>query len=201
MTAGAAEPTDAELIERALRGERDAFAAIYDRYQLKVFRFARSMSGSETFAEDITQEVFVALLQDLARYDPQRASLSTYLYGVARNMTRARLRPERRLVELDRVQVARLEAAGGDDPTEALARSQDLTRLRKAIVGLPSRYREVVILCDIHELSYVEAAAVIDTPIGTIRSRLHRARNLLLLLLRSPERSRARHEPSRMFRV
>jgi RNA polymerase sigma-70 factor, ECF subfamily len=176
----AAEPTDTELVERALAGEREAFEALYHRYQAIVYRFARVMTGSPSVAEDVTQEVFIALMRDLARYKPQRAGLSTYLYGVAHNVTRARLRREQRFVNLDKMPVARSERAGSDDPSAALARSEDLLRLRKAIVSLPSRYRAVVILCDLQGLSYADAAAVINAPVGTVRSRLHRGRSLLV---------------------
>jgi RNA polymerase sigma-70 factor, ECF subfamily len=179
MGMSGAEPADAELVGRALGGEREAFEAIYCRYQAIVYRFARAMTGSPTKAEDVTQEVFVVLMRDLARYEPQRAGLSTYLYGVARNLTRARLRREQRFVNLDEMSAEGSEPADPDDPSAALARAQNLIRLRKAIVGLPSRYREVVILCDLHELSYAEAAGVIGTPVGTVRSRLHRGRTLL----------------------
>jgi RNA polymerase sigma-70 factor, ECF subfamily len=180
----AADPADAELVGRALRGEREAFEVLYRRYQAIVYRFARAMTGSPVMAEDVTQEVFVAFMRDLARYEPRRASLSTYLYGVARNVTRERLRREQRFVNLDEMCAEASEPACLDDPSTALARSQDLIRLRRAIVGLPSRYREVVILCDLHGLSYAEAARVIETPVGTVRSRLHRSRMLLAERLR-----------------
>jgi RNA polymerase sigma-70 factor, ECF subfamily len=179
MAGAGASVTDAELVERALGGERDAFEALYHRYQAIVYRFARAMTGSPSVAEDVTQEVFVALMRDLARYKPQRAGLSTYLYGVAHNVTRARLRREQRFVNLDEMPVARSER-GLDDPSASLARSEDLCRLRKAIVSLPSRYRAVVILCDLQGLSYADAAAVINAPVGTVRSRLHRGRSLLV---------------------
>jgi RNA polymerase sigma factor (sigma-70 family) len=124
------------------------------------------MTGSPSIAEDVTQEVFVALVRDLARYEPQRAGLSTYLYGVTRNVTRGRLRREQRFVNLDAVPANGPERAGWDDPSAALVRSEGLLRLRKAIVSLPSRFREVVILCDLHGLSYAEAAGVIDARVG-----------------------------------
>jgi RNA polymerase sigma-70 factor (ECF subfamily) len=197
---GAAEATDAELVRRAVDGERDAFEAIYRRHQAIVYRFARSMTGSSAMAEDVTQEVFMALMRDLARYEPQRAPLSTYLYGVIRNVTRARLRRERRFVTLDEMSEDVSEPVHSEDPPTLLARSRDLSRLRKAIVDLPSRYREVVILCDLHELSYAEAAAVIDTAVGTVRSRLHRGRCLLVERLRGPQRQGSRIAPGRMAR-
>jgi len=186
-----AEPADADLIERARDGERDAFEMIYRRYQAIVYRFARSMTGSAPMAEDVTQEVFVALIKDLARYEPNRASLSTYLYGVARNITRARLRREEQFVKLEHVSSNGSEPAGADDPSAALTRSQAVICLRRAIASLPSRYREVVVLCDLHGLSYAAAADVIHTPVGTVRSRLHRGRSLLIerLRCRTPEGS------------
>ena len=197
---GAAELADAELVGRALGGEREAFEAIYRRYQAIVYRFARSMTGSAPMAEDVTQEVFVALMRDLARYKLHRAGLATYLYGVARNVTRARLRREQRLVSLDEMSAARSEPAGPDDPSAALAQSLDLIRLGRAICSLPSRYREVVILCDLHGLAYAEAARVIDAPVGTVRSRLHRGRTLLVERLRCAQPERSRTAAGRMAR-
>ncbi|HEY5618524.1 MAG TPA: sigma-70 family RNA polymerase sigma factor [Vicinamibacterales bacterium] len=92
---------DDDLVRRAQAGEREAFAEIYRRYHAVVYRFARMMSGSLAIGEDITQETFTVLLRDLHRYKPQRSSISTYLYGVARNLTRSRLRRDRRLVRLE----------------------------------------------------------------------------------------------------
>jgi RNA polymerase sigma-70 factor (ECF subfamily) len=182
MASDRPEPADAELVRRALAGDREAFEAIYRRYEGVVYRFARSMSGSRSLAEDVTQEVFVALMRDLARYEPDRAGLATYLYGVARNVTRARLRREQRFVTID----ARAggDDAGRSDPSTALTRSQDLQRLRAAILALPCRFREVVILCDLQELSYADAGRALGVSIGTVRSRLHRGRTLLAARLR-----------------
>lgn len=191
-TVGPAQPADAELVRLALAGERDAFEEIYRRYHAVVYRFARMMSGSPAVADDVTQEVFVALMRDLGRYEPQRAGLATYLYGVARNVTRARLRKEQRFVNLEEASGETSERVAPDNPSEALAHSQDLIRLRRAIVALPSRYREVVILCDLHDLSYAEAAAVLGSPVGTVRSRLHRGRSLLAERFRSSERDSPR---------
>ena len=122
------------------------------------------------------------------------------LYGVARNVTRARLRKEQRFVNLDEVSGDATEPVGPDNPSEALAHSQDLLRLRRAIVSLPSRYREAVILCDLHDLSYAEAAAVLGSPVGTVRSRLHRARSLLAQRFHSRESSSRRHVPGSVAR-
>jgi RNA polymerase sigma-70 factor (ECF subfamily) len=118
--------------------------------------------------------------------------MSTYLYGLARNLTRARLRREQRFVALDQLTVAGVEPAVTEDPSARIAHAQELDRLRKAIVGLPSRYREVVVLCDLHGLSYADAAHVIAAPVGTVRSRLHRARTMLAGCLRVEDVSHER---------
>jgi RNA polymerase sigma-70 factor, ECF subfamily len=174
-----AEPADAELLKCAAAGDRDAFAAIYRRNQERIYRFARLMTGSSCAAEDVTQEVFVTLMSDIDRYAPDRAALGTYLYAVARNIARARIRRERRFVELD---AAVTPSSQGDkaDPIRHLAEAEQATRLRRALATLPSRYREVVILCDVHGVSYAEAARIVGVAIGTIRSRRHRGRQMLV---------------------
>jgi RNA polymerase sigma-70 factor (ECF subfamily) len=162
---------------RAASGERDAFIAIYQRYHAGIYRFARSMTGSDPMAQDVTQEVFLALMRDLRRYDPERAALGTYLYAIARNVSRYSLRRERRFVGLE-ILAAR-ERSTEDDPSGPIIHAQAVTRVRRLIRGLSSRYREVLILCDLHGLSYEEASAVLNAPVGTVRSRLHRARQQL----------------------
>src|SRR6185295_4539150 len=91
-------PTSPEkgLLERAAAGDVSAFEPIYQRYQHVVYRFGLAMTGSRDAAEDIAQEVFVTLVRDLGRYDSRRASFSTYLYGIVRNLSRERLRRDRR---------------------------------------------------------------------------------------------------------
>lgn len=176
----AVEPPDAELVRRALGGERDAFALLYRRHQGAVYRFACAMTGSATLGEDVLQDVFLALMRDLERYDPGRGPLRTYLFGVARNVARSRSRSFWRLLSLDHAD----ETAGADDPGAALSASEDTRHLRRCLRALPGRYREVIVLCDLQELDYAGAATVIGVPVGTVRSRLHRGRQMLLERLR-----------------
>ena len=178
---------DAELVRRAGAGEDAAFAAIYARYHAVVYRFARLMSGASGIAEEVTQDVFVTLIRDLPRYEPQRAGLATYLYGIARNMTRSRLRRERRFVAFDGA--ALVEPAAPDDQAASLEHSGELARLRRAIAALPSRYREVVILGHVHGLAYAQIAAIVGAPIGTVRSRLNRGRQLIASRMDEEERA------------
>ena len=188
---------DDDLVRRAAAGERDAFAEIYRRYHAVVYRFARMMSGSAATGEDVTQETFTVLLQGLHRYNPQHASLSTYLYGVARNLTRSRLRRDRRFVRLEIPEEREPRVAG--DPATLLERSQECDRLRRVIAELPSRYREVVILCAIHGLPYAQVAAILGTPVGTVRSRLSRGRQALAERMRGMD-SRSDAVPQRAAR-
>jgi len=169
------EPSDPELVERARGGEREAFGFLYRRHQAYVYRFARAMTGSAALAEDIAQEVFLALLRDLDRYDASRAGLRTYLFGIARNLARYKTRTLRRLIPIDQAE----EAVGGEDPAAALSATEETSHLRRCLGALPARYREVIILCDLQELDYAETAEVLKVPIGTVRSRLHRGRQLL----------------------
>jgi len=168
------------MLRRAKAGDEAAFAELYERFSGPIFRFAWQMSGSKNAAEDILQEVFLVLVQKLDFFDVQRASLSSYLYGIARNIVMRWLEQHRQ------------EAAADADLEEQVARSKDgnplmeLTReelvkwVRKAILSLPETYREVVVLCELQELSYQEAASIIGCAVGTVRSRLHRARSLLV---------------------
>ena len=80
------EAADADLLERMATGNREAFASLFRRYHGLVYRFSMQMSGSRDVAEDVTQEVFIALAENHARYRPERGSLKAYMYGIARHL-------------------------------------------------------------------------------------------------------------------
>jgi RNA polymerase sigma-70 factor (ECF subfamily) len=148
------------------------------------------MSGSQTLAEDVTQEVFIVLMREADHYDATRGPLQAYLYGIARNQVLRRLERDRPFVQIvdeaDESESAtneRLVAHG--DPLGDLLRNEMIESVRQAVLALPSHYREVVVLCDLHEMSYAEAAATLSCAVGTVRSRLHRARSLLIERLRA----------------
>jgi RNA polymerase sigma-70 factor (ECF subfamily) len=172
---------DAALVARSTAGDRLAFGALFRRYKGDVFRFARHMGCAREAAEDVTQEVFIVFMETSARYDPTFGPLRTYLYGITRNLLRRRFRkavmcPE---IELERIDAESVAAAPAGDAVDRMERTRSLTWLRRAIATLPPRYREVVVLCDLHEVQYEDAARVVGCPVGTIRSRLSRARRLL----------------------
>lgn len=181
------DPTDGELLQSMLAGDEEALAALYRRRQGSVYRFALQMSGSPALAEDVTQEVFMALMRDGASYDSGRGPLNWFLLGIARNLVRQRLGRERFYASLaddqeDQSIVGGLQTV--NDPLDELSRTETIEVVRKAVFSLPLRYREVVVLCELQELSYAEAAEVLGCAIGTVRSRLHRARALLIEKMR-----------------
>ena len=179
--------TDAKLLSSMLAGDEQALTTLYRRRHPNVYRFALQMSGSSALAEDVTQEVFMVLLRDGRNFDPSRGSLNSFLLGVARNHVLRRLERERFYVALEEdadQATSTIVAATGDGPLDELSRNEMIESVRKAVLSLPSRYREVVVLCDLQELSYAEAAGVLECAVGTVRSRLHRARALLIQKLR-----------------
>ena len=180
------EQTDEQLLALAMTGDEDAFTTLYRRRQGPVYRFALHMSGSPQVAEEITQDVFVFLAQRGRDFDATRAPLGAYLFGVARNYVRRTM--ERSYAESLNTVAADDHAdslVSLEDTVEGIARGQLFTAVRKAVLSLPEHYREVVVLCDLQELSYAEAAAAIGCAIGTIRSRLHRAHDMLAKKLQS----------------
>jgi RNA polymerase sigma-70 factor (ECF subfamily) len=167
------------LIARIADGDRDAFAELYQRHRSIVCRFAAHMCGSTSAAEDVVHEAFVAVIESAARYRPGQTDARLWLLGIARNHAR-RARSVRRMLSLQDEEESGASALTVEsDPAGDLDRRRHLISLRKAIVALPVRYREVVVLCDLHELSYADAAAALGCAIGTVRSRLHRGRTLL----------------------
>ncbi len=185
---GVPDDSEAVLLAHAAAGDLEAFGVIYRRYQQIVYRFARAMTGSTDTAEDVTQEVFIALLTEAGRYDPARAGLSTYLYGIVRNLSRARLRRDSRRLSVENFALGSRNA-GTDDPSIRIEQDELVATMRRALVRLPSRYRELIVLCDLHGLSYQEAAVVVGSSVGAVRSRLHRGRQLLRLRLTRTSRS------------
>jgi RNA polymerase sigma-70 factor (ECF subfamily) len=177
------ELTDPELLDRMAGGDREALAIIFRRHHATVFRFSRQMLGSIEAAEDVTQDVFVALTKAAGRFDPAVASLSTYLYGIARHLVLQRYKRSRARIEVNIDAIAGQDEAPfaiSSDPAETIARAQASRELRQAILRLPVHYREVLVLCELNGLSYEDAAAIVRCPVGTVRSRLSRARQMLI---------------------
>ena len=158
------------------------FQAAFDQHKDAVYRFVWRMCGSASAAEDLTQDVFVGLLRQPDRFDPARGTLRAFLLGIARNLTLKHWRAEHRFEPLD-------------DEEAVPAQSVDLERVDigdavgRAVRALRPLQREVVILAEYEGLTLAEIARAVDADVGTVKSRLHRARENLRRML-SPLRSR-----------
>jgi RNA polymerase sigma-70 factor, ECF subfamily len=187
--------TDSELLERARQGDGQAFTALFRSHQAAVYRYAAYMCGRDA-ADDIVQDTFLVVLRQRRRRDRVQGDVRSYLLGIARHRALKRL--------------GRKETANLDDLAETPAmvewpqslvelEQQELTQqVRSAVESLPPHYREVVVLCELEELDYADAAAVIGVPVGTVRSRLHRGRGLLAqLLITNTRKCDQRHDLAR----
>jgi len=181
MQGSLSDESDGHLLGKAAGGSEEAFVVLYRRHQGRVFRFALRMSGDEATAEEVVQEVFLTVIRGPVRYDASRASLAAWLLGVARNHVLRILEGGQRL---DPESETELPDPSADALTALLERESKET-VRRAVLSLPAAYREVLALCDLEELEYAEAARVVGCSLGTIRSRLHRARGLLAAKLTS----------------
>ena len=167
--------SDAGLLARMRKGDERSFTVLYRRHSGPVYRFAFHMSGDRDLAEDVVQEVFIALMRDPGAYDAGRGALGTFLRGIARNHVLRRLARRRGHEPIGEG----ADFAAPENHGEDYLRKESAAQLRRAILALPPRYREVVVLCDLEEMDYSKAADALGCPAGTVRSRLYRARRLL----------------------
>lgn len=187
---------DGPLLASAAAGDRDALAALYRRHGAAVYRYAWLVTGSESAAADVVQDSFLALLGRADGFDPTRGSLPAYLCGIARHL--ALRETDHRCDSIDDVDSLAEQQGNalpaGDLPSAAAERAQALSRLYAAIRQLPPPYRDVLVLVELQEMSYADAALVAGIELGTVRSRLSRARARLAQLMRDqqPDRGEAR---------
>ncbi len=169
--------SDEELLTNARQGSRAAWAELFDRHQGRIYRFALRMTGSTGVADEVVQDTFLDLLRGGLRFDVGKGSLGAFLLGVAR-LKSLRLGSRNGRTDSDDRVLTGLEAPA--DPALDVETRERHRALQGAIQSLPEHFREAVVLCELTELSYEEAAAVMGCPVGTVRSRLHRARQMLL---------------------
>jgi len=180
-----AHPGDAELVERLKTGDRDAFGALLRRYQGKVYRLAMNMTRSPQDAEEVTQDVFLAVYRKIGDFDG-RAAFSTWLYRVASNAALMKLRGRRSEPHLSIEEegpafapdghFARPVADWSELPEDRLLSAERRRVLEQAIDALPPDYKAVVVLRDVEGLSNQEVAEILGATVLAVKSRLHRAR-------------------------
>ncbi|HSS21652.1 MAG TPA: RNA polymerase sigma factor [Pyrinomonadaceae bacterium] len=171
--------SDEQLLRLTLGGDARAFETLYDRLQGGIYRYALRMTGSQTTAEDVTQEVFLSLIRDRCDYVESKGKFKSYLYAMARHRLLRKLERERNFVSLE-ADDDRSEPVSCHDPFLDLARAEVIDLVRQAVLSLPAHFREVIVLCYLQEMNYADAGEIIDCPVGTVRSRLARARALLV---------------------
>ena len=175
--------SEPQLLRLAVSGDEEAFAALYERLKSNVYRFALHMTGSASLADDVTQDAFITLMEEGGKFDETKGQVLSFLLGIARNFVRRAYRSQARVTPLvtenEQGEEVELVLQSGQDTVADVLRGETVDLVREAVQSLPPHYREVVVLCDLCEMSYAEASAQLDCNLGTIRSRLNRAHNLL----------------------
>lgn len=177
---------DNDCMARLAAGDRTALRELYERHGRALLRFSVAMCRSRQAAEDLVHDTFVALLREPLNFDPSLGSAYAYLCGVLRHRVSRLHRSEKRWVALG-AEEDTTPASDDDGPMDEITRNETTAAFRRAMLELPLQHREIIALCDLEELPYATVAAIIGCPVGTVRSRLHRARALLTIRLASLE--------------
>jgi RNA polymerase sigma-70 factor (ECF subfamily) len=170
------------VIERACRGDREAFSEIYYLLKDSIFGFSYRMTTKRAIAEEITQEVFIFFIENPEKYYPNRGTLFSFLCGVARNKILNHLKKSGTRLEtnnLESGQFENLTKRNGNSPFTELLSREVAGKIEEAIAGLPPFQREVLLLREVEDLSYEEIAEITETNVGVVKSRLYRARRSL----------------------
>lgn len=168
--------TESDLLRLMHGGDAAAFDVLYRRHQGPLFRFCLMRSGASGVAADVVQEAFIGLLTGAFKFDPLRGSLANFLFGVARNLVMKHDRP-----------VAVIDDDSDDDERicpapnalQRLLLNEQAEQVRHALAALAPHYRDVLILYELHDRSYLDIATICQLDIGTVRSRLSRGRAIL----------------------
>ena len=173
-----APPSDRTLAERAIRGDSEAFAELYRRYERPIFNFILRSVGERALAEELLQETFTRVWRVGSTFDTVNGSFRPWLYKVAHNTLRSELRKRRYAAEhvpLEDLEAEASAARPRDDPAAGLDLSAQAPSVARALDGLAPYFKEVVILRCYQQLTFAEIAEVTGAPEGTLKARFHRA--------------------------
>jgi RNA polymerase sigma-70 factor (ECF subfamily) len=190
----------AALVARMGAGDKAALDELYRREAAPVYRYALALCGNAAWAADATQDAFIALATRPQGFDPVRGALGAYLAGVARHALAAFWREQARLSELPEageadadpngdVAGAMTDTPGAASPEQLLVQAQDGEQVWAALRQMPAVFREALVLVDLQERPYAEAARIAGIETNTLRTRVHRARLKLAALLGADGRS------------
>jgi RNA polymerase sigma-70 factor (ECF subfamily) len=185
---------EADLVARCRSGDEAAWRELVAQHTRRVFGVAYRFVGKVDDAEDLTQEIFVKLYQNLERYRPGDGSFATWLMTLARNhaIDDYRRRRQERLRRAEDPAILEHVASGADSPLRALERQDRVALVHRGLRALPPDLREPLILCDLKGLPYDEIAGILEVPLGTVKSRINRGRLELAKRLMSARRESAR---------
>ncbi len=172
------QPSDDSLLQRMRHGDEAAFLLLYERHRDPTFRYAYRMLGSPISAEDVTHDCFVSLIRNPGRFDPRRASLRTYLFSAARNLALKQFRTTANEVALDDWHGG-APPSSAEEPLNGLLAQELSGEVQKVMAQMPPLQREVIVLFEYEGQSLAEIAVIVDADLGTVKSRLHRARERL----------------------
>lgn len=177
------KPTDEELIARFQEGNMYAYDQIVHRYQDQLVNFVYMFLGDRSDSEDVVQETFLRVYRNKHMYK-QVAKFSTWIYTIAGNLAKTELRRRRRRKILSLTQMGFEDKdyelpADTRTPEKIIDGEMKEKMIRKEIDELPIRFKEVIVLRDVEEFSYEEISQILDIPIGTVKSRVNRARSRL----------------------
>lgn len=176
--------SDEDLVERAQKGDMDAFDQLVRRYEAKIYSVSYRFMGNHADAGDLAQDTFIRMYQSLPNFRGD-SSFSTWLYRVAANACRDELRKRqrRRSVSMDELMAASPTkvpaAAAQDSPEETAQRHETQRQVQGCLDELSPDHRLILVLREIQDLSYEEIAGILDCSLGTVKSRISRARNAL----------------------
>lgn len=180
---------DLKIIESCLMGNTQMFSRLIDNYKSMVYNLAYRISNSPHDAEDISQEAFLRAFQSLARFNPSY-KFSTWLYQITLNIIRDKFKRKEidyvsldTPIETDDSEFYPQPADLTNNPEQIIARKENLQIIQQAIYSLPLKYREVIVLRHLQDLSYIEIANILKLPSGTVKIRLYRAREQLRKIL------------------
>jgi len=180
---------DLKIIESCLLGNTQMFSRVIDNYKNMVYNLAYKMSNNSQEAEDISQEAFMRAYQSLARFNPSY-KFSTWLYQITLNIIRDRFKKKElnyvsldTPLETDDSEFYPQPADFTNNPEQIIAQKENLRAIQQAILSLPLKYREVVVLRHLQDLSYIEISNILKLPAGTVKIRLYRAREQLKKIL------------------
>lgn len=180
---------DLKIIESCLLGNTQIFSRLIDNYKNMVYNLAYRMSNNPHEAEDISQEAFLRAYQSLARFNPSY-KFSTWLYQITLNIIRDKFKRKEidyvsldTPVETDDSEFYHQPADSTNNPEQIVTRQEDVQEIQQAIYSLPLKYREVIVLRHLQDLSYIEISNILKLPSGTVKIRLYRAREQLRKIL------------------